>query len=239
MKARLALFFCGVTVAALLVAVLSLFPLCTYAAADSLVIPIHQNNPDALAMIVGTDLDAGRAARSTFDPAISLAGALAPGSLGLPGEQITWTISVTNPGPAAGTDLVITDTLRDELRVDRVIADRGQVVVSSQVVVLTIPVLNPGETALMQIQTTVLRGPANGVLVNQVVLAAPGSAGAITRSAAAEVFVPTGLPATGYPPSDDLPGEGEPSAVQVGLIAFGVVALTAVFVWRRGRRRWS
>lgn len=175
--------------------------------------------------------------RSAFDPVLTLAGILEPGSLGLPGEPVTWVIGVANRGAVAGTDVVITDTLADHLRVDRAVTTHGQAVISGQVVVVTIPVLNPGENVEITIATTVLYGPANGVLVNQVLLAANGPGGAITKNAVAEVFVPTGLPATGYPPTDDLPGVGEPSVLQVGLAALGTVVLTALIVWHRGRRQ--
>jgi len=173
---------------------------------------------------------------SAFDPALDLAGILAPGALGLPGEQVTWVITVSNPGPVAGSNLVITDTFQDELRIERAEADRGEVAISNQTVVFTVPVLNPGDTVQMRVVTTILRSPASGVLLNQALLAANGPGGAVARNATARLFVPDGLPATGYPPADDLPGQGEPSALTIALAAFGLVALTALFVWYRGRR---
>jgi uncharacterized repeat protein (TIGR01451 family) len=169
-----------------------------------------------------------------FDPAITKTVELAPGALGLPGEQVIWTITVTNVGTAPGYDIVITDTIRSELRIDSVEVDRGSFAISEQLIVFTIPVLNPGESATMRITTTVLRGPADGLLTNEALLTGDGPNGTIMRSAKAEISVPTGLPATGYPPEEDLPGEDGPSVWLVGLVAFAVVALTALFVWRRG-----
>ncbi len=173
-----------------------------------------------------------------FDPIVSLAGVLAPGALGLPGEQVTWVVTISNAGAAAGTDLVITDVFSDVLRIDRVQTLQGQAAVSEQTVVYSLPVLNPGETAQVSVVTTVLRSPANAVLVNQAVLEASGPQGPVSKNAAAQIFVATGLPATGYPPGEDLPGDGEPSAGVFALVAFSLVGLTALFVWYRGRRQW-
>jgi hypothetical protein len=51
--------------------------------------------------------------------------------------------------------------------------------------------------------------------------------------------VPTGLPATGYPPADDLPGQGEPSVLAVGVAALLAVVAAAGVVWHRGRREFA
>jgi len=70
-------------------------------------------------------------------------------------------------GDGSGTDLVITDVFSDVLRIDRVQTLQGQAAVSQQTVVYTLSVLNPGETAQVSVVTTVLRSPANAVLINQ------------------------------------------------------------------------
>lgn len=174
---------------------------------------------------------------SAFIPELSIVGTLPPGTLGLPGEQIDWLITLINDGTAAGTNIVVTDVLRDELRVDHVVADNGIPTVDGQRIDLVIPVLSPGEMVAMQITTTVLRGSATGSLINRVTMTAQGPDGEVVESAVAEVFVPTRLPATGYPPQQDLPGEGEPSAFVVALFAFSIVAISAWIIWRRGQ--WS
>ncbi len=172
----------------------------------------------------------------SFD--IEVAGKLMPGVLGLPGEPVTWVITVKNAGQVVGQDVVVTDTVHETQRIDTTQTTHGSVSVSEQVVVFSIPVLNPGETAELVIETTVLQSPFDGKLVNQVLVAAVGPDGAVAQHMAAEVFVPNGLPATGYAQDDeDLPGEGEPSVVAFGVGAFGVVGLVATFVWYRGRRR--
>lgn len=176
---------------------------------------------------------------TTFDPIITLEGVLPPGSLGLPGEPITWIITVTNMGAVSGTNLVISDTLQNEMRVEAAQSSAGAWTITDQNVVFTVPVLQPGETAQFQINATVLRSPTTGVIFNQAVLTADGSNGKLTWKASAEVFVPTSLPATGYAPiEEDLPGEGEPSALEIGMIALSAVMVAAAVVWYRGRRWW-
>jgi uncharacterized repeat protein (TIGR01451 family) len=188
-----------------------------------------------LLLVLPSHADAAPPRQTSFDPAISVVGELAPNAMGLPGEWITWVITVVNSGGAPGRDIVVSDVLRNELRIDSVEANFGAFTINEQSVEFTIPVLNPGESVEMRINTTVLRGPADGVLINQVLLSGTGPNGAITDNAVAEVPVPTTLPATGYPPEQDLPGYGEPSALVVGLGSLAMVVLAALVIWWRGR----
>lgn len=169
---------------------------------------------------------------------VELDSILASGALGLPGEAVQWVVSITYTGGDAVRDVAVTTTLHEGLRVDAVEATRGEVSVSGPVVVVTAAKLNPGDVLAFTVDTTVLRSPANGRLFNQTVLSAAGPTGPITGGASAEMYVPTGLPATGYAPDEGLPGEGEPSVVAVGLMAFSTVAVAALFVWYRGRKYW-
>jgi uncharacterized repeat protein (TIGR01451 family) len=95
---------------------------------------------------------------SLFDPAISKIGFLTPGQLGVTGEALEWVITVTNNGTSAGTNVVISDTLRAELRVDRVQTSKGSSNVNGQTVTVAIPSLAPSESVQIHIFTTVLSG---------------------------------------------------------------------------------
>jgi hypothetical protein len=172
----------------------------------------------------------------TFQAALSVTGMLVEGTLGLPGEPVLWAVSLNNAGTASGRDLVITVTPNPELRVESAESSRGVVTLSDRAAILTLPELGPGETVEMLVRTTVLQAPANGVLVTQVALAGHGPTGVFAQSTIGELFAPTGLPATGYPPGEALPGEGEPSVLTVGLGALTVVLLAALYVWYRGRQ---
>lgn len=171
---------------------------------------------------------------NTFEPVVEVVGVLSTGALGLPGEPVTWIVTVTNRGTGRGVDLVIRDVLRDELRIDAVEVERGWQTVDGQSVEFSIPSLDPGETVGMQIKTTVLRGPADGVLTNSVTLRGKGPGGEVVKEVTTEIYVPTGLPATGYPPDEDLPGHDEMPLGLLATLAVGAVALTALVVYRRG-----
>lgn len=166
--------------------------------------------------------------------ALEVVGSLAPGALGLPGERITWVISLKNTGPAPFTDAIVTDEVREELRIDSVEVQRGDFAISGQVVVFNTPLVQPGEQVQMRINATVRRTPPGGTLGNRAQLTARGPAGMVEDAVLTEVYVPTGLPATGYPPNENLPGAGEPSVLLVALVAVLVLGLAATYVWWRG-----
>ncbi len=131
-----------------------------------------------------------------FDPAISKIGVLPPGGLGLKGEKPTWTITVTNRGDVAGQNITVIDTLRPELKIDGVETQKGTATVSGQTVTFYVGTLNPKETVTMQIRTTILDSPADGVIRNEACIT-----GVDRRCATAEVRSASVLPGTGYPPS--------------------------------------
>jgi uncharacterized repeat protein (TIGR01451 family) len=140
----------------------------------------------------------GQPGIAVFDPAISKVGQLELGGIGLPGEKLSWTITVTNTGTAAGTDIMITDTMPAELRLDGAATERGTYSIDGSTVTFTIPYLNPDETVQMWIYTTVISSPSDGTITNVANL----TSGSVTDSATGVVNVVTSLPATGYPVSD-------------------------------------
>ncbi len=176
---------------------------------------------------VGPEPETGGTAEiGVFDPALSKVGMLPAGGIGLPGEQLTWVITVTNNGTAAGSNIVITDTLRSELRIDSVQTARGSYAISGQTVTFTIPYLNPGESVEMRIMTTVLSSPLGGVFTNQADLAGTAANGdTVTTSVVATLSPATMLPSTGYPPAET-PAGSQPVTLYLALAAL-VVALVA------------
>ncbi|KXK23970.1 MAG: Translocon-associated protein beta (TRAPB), partial [Chloroflexi bacterium OLB15] len=116
----------------------------------------------------------------TFDPGLSKIGYLPEGSLGLPGEAINWDITISNYGGAAGTDVVVVDELRSELRIDGVTLEKGSYTISGQTVTITIPRLEPGEDVLVTIATTVLSTPDNRTFTNTATM--PGTDETVTAS---------------------------------------------------------
>ncbi len=93
-----------------------------------------------------------------FDPAISKIGFLVPGQVGVTGEQLEWVITVSNTGNATGNNIVVTDTLRDELQIDSVQLPVGTSSINGQTVTVNIPTIAPGQAIQFSIFTTVLVG---------------------------------------------------------------------------------
>ncbi|NDJ78336.1 MAG: ExeM/NucH family extracellular endonuclease, partial [Chloroflexi bacterium] len=152
----------------------------------------------------GGDGSSDDASISIFDPAISKIGELPAGGLGLPGEQLVWHVFVSNTGSGTGTNVVISDTLRSELRVDSADTPRGTVSINGQTVTFTIPNIAPGETLELLITTTVISSPADGQFTNVATLNGTGADGVtVTESATGVLQGTSRLPATGYPQDDD------------------------------------
>lgn len=135
---------------------------------------------------------------TTDDPALSKIGILGPGQLGLPGEQITWVITVSNTTPNALTNVVISDTLVPELQIDNATTTSGTVSINGQTVTVVIPFLASGASVEIRITTTVLSNPAAPYFVNNVTLTADNG---VFVQATGQVPTVSGLPDTGYPPS--------------------------------------
>lgn len=168
-----------------------------------------------------------------FDPSLSKIGVLEHGQLGLPGESLTWILTITNVGTGPGTNVQIVDRVPDELRIDGVMFEGGTYTIEGQTVIFTIAQLNPGQTLTAYIYTTVLRSPADGVLLNIADLTGTGPDGSVrTVSASAQVMVVQALPNTGYPPVEGTRPVWPLVALGLGLIAVGAGA----FGWRVRRR---
>ncbi|PJF23058.1 MAG: hypothetical protein CUN56_02860 [Phototrophicales bacterium] len=104
----------------------------------------------------GADVNGDAPAVNIFDPAISKIGFLLPGQLGIEGEQVEWIITITNPSNVTGYDVTISDTLRPELRLDRVEISSGTATINGQTISVYLPSLAPGEVVTMSVFTTVL-----------------------------------------------------------------------------------
>ncbi len=130
-----------------------------------------------------------------YDPAISKLGFLLPGELGITGEQIEWVVTVRNTGTAGGSNITITDTLRPELRIDRVDSPTGTVAINGQTVTLTLNSLAPGDSVQFSIFTTVLNNPADGIIDNTACV----NGGGVQEECATAPLI-TRLPQTGESP---------------------------------------
>ena len=95
---------------------------------------------------------------SLFDPAISKLGFLVPNEIGAIGEQIEWVITVSNTGNIVGENVIISDILLPELRIDDVTTSKGTINVTGQSVEIAIGELAVGESVQISIFTTVIDG---------------------------------------------------------------------------------
>ncbi|MFC1959770.1 SdrD B-like domain-containing protein, partial [Chloroflexota bacterium] len=167
-----------------------------------------------------------------FDPAISKVGILEPGELGLTGETLTWVVTISNIGGAPGYDLVLTDTIQEELQILSADIDSGTIEISGQTVIFHIPVLQPGESISGTIETLVLESPHDGMFDNTVYLNGTEQSAALSADAAVPAVLE--LPATGYPPA---PVEPDAAGLNVLLAVFMVGVMGSGGVVYTIRRR--
>jgi uncharacterized repeat protein (TIGR01451 family) len=142
----------------------------------------------------------------------------------LPGESVVWTITVTNPGPVAASNIVVEDSMPPEIEILSVSASAGKATFSGQKVKFTLSSLAAGASATVTINARV-RGNTKlpYVLCNTASLTSP-----VNQSAEACVASVGRLPNTGESPwtSERLP--------LLALIV-GVVGLALLLV-NRARR---
>ncbi len=125
-----------------------------------------------------------------IDPALSKIGILQPGGLGLPGEQIRWTITAF--GPFANG--VITDTFPPEVRVDSVTTTVSTASTSGQTVTVNLDGLAADQSATITVLTTIISSPLGPTIDNRAIL----TGDRLSLTASASVPVVTSLPSTGY-----------------------------------------
>ncbi|MBZ0282594.1 MAG: DUF11 domain-containing protein [Anaerolineae bacterium] len=112
----------------------------------------------------------------------------------LPGENVTFTVTVTNPSAVPAANVVVNDPIPNELEVLSASATGGSTSVSGQTVTLTIPTLNPGATVMLTIQTRVRANVATPFTIINVASLNNG------KTASASVVSVGRLPATGETP---------------------------------------
>ncbi|MEO1644495.1 MAG: hypothetical protein AAFR67_04870, partial [Chloroflexota bacterium] len=150
------------------------------------VVPTSTSSPDSQTQI------------AIFDPALSKIGLLLPGELGLLGERLQWVTTITNNGTVTGTNVIFTDTLRLELRVESVTSTQGIGIISGQTVTVNLGDIVPGQVITVIIETTVLQ--SNITVDNIACVDADNSSEICVLSAPISTVNVTELPATGETP---------------------------------------
>lgn len=115
------------------------------------------------------------------------------------GGQVEWVITVSNPGPGAAANLVISDTLPAGYRIDRVDTTAGSATTAGQTVTVTIPTLPAGGSVQVTVLTTVTGGQTVGSVTGSRNVACLRAAG-MSADRCAEALPVRALPLTGESP---------------------------------------
>lgn len=138
-----------------------------------------------------------------LDPAIVK---LVDPAFALPGEDVNWTIVVTNPHSVPINNVTFVDNFPAQLEIISTSADNtvGSLVVTGNTVTYSIVVINPGQSVRVNVLTRIRPGtPVPFIITNTVNLTngLSGSASQIIGSASATVLSVGSLPATGFEPA--------------------------------------
>ena len=88
--------------------------------------------------------------------------------IAIPGQIITWTITVSNPNENTLNDVVVSDVIMDDLTIVEASSSAGTVVIDGQTVTVTLATLQPGQTVTITIRTRVSDAPSVTVIDNEV-----------------------------------------------------------------------
>jgi len=160
----------------------------------------------------------------SLDPTISKR---ADPPFALPGDTITWTITISNPGSSAATNVVVTDTLPGEVVIVSVSSSSGSVTFSGQSVTFTQAVLGPGESVSIEVLTRLREDVVPPYSLHNLA-SLTNAENPNPRYAQASVVGASGLPATGESPWS----RWRTPLFALGLIASGLAVLSLA------RRRW-
>ncbi len=148
-------------------------------------------------------------------------------SLALPGEVITWEVTILNPNNAIVPNVTVSDTLPAQLIIKSVSASRGTPTVSGQTVTLALGDMSPLEVVTLTISTVLDPKAAKAnALTNIATLEKPYD----HVKAEATVFFVSRLPDTGETPAWRTP-------LLVLLAVMGLAIVVGVAGWLRSQRR--
>jgi len=161
-------------------------------------------------------------------PDLALTKSVAP-SVAQVGDEVVYTLTLRNVGGAPANDVTLLDNLPSFLRLIKVTTTAGNAQSDGNQVTVTVPVVNPGETVVVQITAQVLTLPTDPDNVNVASVRTSSSEVTTdnnTSSAALTITTtPTILPQTGGHLSRSLP-----FLIGFALVTIGIGVLV---------RRWS
>jgi uncharacterized repeat protein (TIGR01451 family) len=150
--------------------------------------PAPSSSPTSSAAAVPTVVQVNPVITKSADPPFAI-----------PGEAVTWLITVTNPDSIPATNVVAQDTLPPELQILSASTTAGTASVSGQTVTLTLASLAPGQSVTVTIHTKVRENtPVPFVITN--VASLTNAENMTPRTAQATVVSASQLPTTGETP---------------------------------------
>jgi uncharacterized repeat protein (TIGR01451 family) len=135
---------------------------------------------------------------SVSDPAIVK---LVDPAFALPGEDVIWTVTISNPNSTALTGVQIEDVIPAELTILSATSSGGITSISGQTVTVSIPVLAPGASVQATIETRIRESIAPPYIIENVAVIQPP----YTGSSSARVLSAQTLPETGEAPAWRMP----------------------------------
>jgi uncharacterized repeat protein (TIGR01451 family) len=139
----------------------------------------------------------------------------------LPGDHVTWTMIVSNPGSTAATNVVVTDTMPNEVEILAVSSSSGTVTFSGQTVTFNQAVLGPGQALTIEVLTRVRAGAVPPYSIHNLA-ALTNAENPNPRYAQATLVGAATLPATGESPWN----RWRDSLLVLGLLASGLALLS-------------
>ncbi|NOK62195.1 MAG: hypothetical protein GFH27_549327n25 [Chloroflexi bacterium AL-W] len=147
-----------------------------------------------------------------------------------PGDEVTYTIDVVNRGNIAAENVVVTDSLPDELTIVDVSASRGDISMRGQSVSVNIGLMEPGEQVTIRINARVKTDTEASTISNGVVVTttSPGddpsnNTASVPLTIIQTAVLPAALPQTG----------AANEVLWVLLAALGVLLLVGSIALRR------
>jgi large repetitive protein len=148
-----------------------------------------------------------------------------------PGETVTWTITVMNPGSIPATRVVVVDNMPPEVEITSVTATQGNIMVNNQTVTFTLAVLGPGQSATITIVTRVrdtVAMPFRIINTASILNAEDPN----PRMAAAQLVSVSELPMTG-----EIPAWRNPVLGLIMVMACCILSLIFGVMWRIRQHR--
>ncbi len=153
-------------------------------------------------------------------------------ALALPGEIVTYTLTVTNPSNAPASGVIVSDTVPSVLEIIGATTTQGTFTVSGQVVIFDVGTVNPGQTVILTVSARLRAdAPAPSDVTNTGELRHQTGN---PKVSSATLRVTRGrLPATGLPPAEPLKVSEALGWLLVGMLSI----LGGVWLWLRRARR--